>query len=152
PERVPAERMQHLETLHPLHARQDVAHHVVARMPDGQVARRIRVHDQVVVLRLGRAVGSLHHPAFGPDLLPPGLDLLRYVGATAGAAGHGPQILGTQVRDPRWPRSEAPRRPPATSQTAAPPAGRRRPGPTPVRWRGSTPCGWRWSAPGPTSG
>ena len=87
-ERVPAERMQHLEALHALHACEDVAHDVVASVADGEVARRVRVHDQVVVLRLRRAVRRLHHPAFGPDLLPLRLDLLRDIRATSGLCHH----------------------------------------------------------------
>ena len=35
---VPSKRVQHLEPLHSLHAREDVAHHIVARVADGQVA------------------------------------------------------------------------------------------------------------------
>ena len=38
PERIPAKRMQDLKTLHALHARKHIAHHVVARVSDRQVA------------------------------------------------------------------------------------------------------------------
>ena len=79
PERVPAKRMEHLEALHPLHACQHVTHHVIAGVADREVARWVRVHDEVVVLRVGRVVRSLHDPVFGPHLLPLGLDVLGYV-------------------------------------------------------------------------
>ena len=139
--RVPAKRMQHLEALHALHAREHVAHHVVAQMTDRQVARRIGVHHEVVELRLRRAVGRLHDPALDPDLLPLGLDLLRYVRATAGTARHGPQILGMRVRDPRSQPGPAPPRPPEAGRAAGPPAPPQRPAPTPARRPGSAPCG-----------
>ena len=91
-ERVPAKWVQHLEALHPFHPRERVAHHVVARVAHVQVTRGIRIHDQVVVLRLRRVVRRLHDPALGPDLLPLRLDVLRDVNATAGTAGHRVQI------------------------------------------------------------
>ena len=53
-ERVPAERMQHVEAAHPLRARDDVADHVVADVPDVRVPGRVREHLEAVELRLGR--------------------------------------------------------------------------------------------------
>ena len=50
-ERVPAERVQHVEAAHPLHARHHVADDVVADVPDVRVAGRIREHLQAVELR-----------------------------------------------------------------------------------------------------
>src|SRR5256886_12328479 len=60
PEGVPPKRMQHLEALHALHAREDVPHHVVAGVPDREVAGWIRIHDQVVVDRKSTRLNSSH--------------------------------------------------------------------------------------------
>ena len=135
-ERVPAEGMQDLESLHPLHPRQHVAHDVVARMPDRQVTRWVRVHDEVVELRLRRAVGRRQDAAVGPGLLPLRLDLLGYVDATAGTADHELQILGMPLRGPRSRPGPGPRPPPGPRQSAGPRAGPRPPAPTPARWPG----------------
>ena len=52
-ERVPAERMQDVEAAHALHARDDVADHVVADVADVRVPRRVGEHLEAVELRLG---------------------------------------------------------------------------------------------------
>ena len=55
-ERVPAERMQHVEAAHPLHPRHHVADDVVAHVPDVRVAGGIGEHLQAVELRT-RGIG-----------------------------------------------------------------------------------------------
>src|SRR6266568_3071180 len=72
-------------------------------MGDVQVARRVWVHDEVVILRLVGAVVRLHHAVLDPGLLPLGLDLLGHIDATAGTADHGPQILGMPIHGPQMP-------------------------------------------------
>jgi hypothetical protein len=70
PERVPAEGMQHVESLHPLHARDDVANDVIADVADVRVPRRVREHLETVVLRPGWIFGDLKRAGVGPALLP----------------------------------------------------------------------------------
>ena len=69
-ERVPAERMQHVEAAHPLRARHHVADDVVADVADVRVARRVGEHLQAVELRPRRV----------------GLDLERALEASTAAA------------------------------------------------------------------
>ena len=54
-ERVPAERVQHVEAAHPLHARHHVADDVVADVSDVRVSGRVREHLQAVELRPRRS-------------------------------------------------------------------------------------------------
>ena len=78
-ERVPAERMQHVEAAHPLHARDDVANHVVADVADVRVPGRVREHLEAVVLRLGGVLGDLERARIAPPVLPLLLDCLGLV-------------------------------------------------------------------------
>jgi len=50
-ERVPAERVQHVEPAHPFHARADVANDVIAHVADMRVPGRVREHFQAVEFR-----------------------------------------------------------------------------------------------------
>ena len=84
PERVPAERVQHLHALHAAEAADKVPDHVVAHVAHVQLARRVREHDQVVVLRPVTGVVGDQHAALGPDPLPFRLDVLRDVAPPLG--------------------------------------------------------------------
>ena len=53
PERVPADRMQHVEAAHPLVARDDVAPRKGLQVPHVEVSGGIRKHVEAVILRLG---------------------------------------------------------------------------------------------------
>ena len=78
-ERVPAERMQDVEAAHPLHARDDVADHVVADVPDVRVPGRVREHLEAVELRPGGILGDLEGARVAPAVLPLLLDCLGLV-------------------------------------------------------------------------
>ena len=67
-ERVPAERMQHVEAAHPLHARDDVANHVVADVPDVGVPRGVGEHLEAVVLRPGGVLGHFERARRRPSV------------------------------------------------------------------------------------
>ena len=69
-EGVPTERMEHVVTAHPLHARHDVADHVVAHVSDVRVARRVGEHHEAVELRPVRVRGHLEGAALPPAPLP----------------------------------------------------------------------------------
>ena len=86
-ERVPAERMQHVEAEHPLHARDDVANHVVADVPDVGVPRRVGKHLEAVVLRPGGVLRHFERAGIGPAFLPLLLYRLGLV------IGHDPLII-----------------------------------------------------------
>ena len=96
-EGVPAERVEHLVTAHPLEPAEQVTDHVVPHVPHVQIAAGVGIHDEVVVGRPVRDVGCLHHPALAPDLLPLGLDRLGHVAAAlAGCShGHSPPMLAS---------------------------------------------------------
>jgi hypothetical protein len=72
-ERIPPERVQHVEPAHPLQPRNDVADRVVADVSHVRVSGRIREHLEAVILRLGRILGDFEGarrlPAFAPLLL-----------------------------------------------------------------------------------
>ena len=77
-ERVPAHRMEHVEALHPLVAREHVAHRVVADMAHMDAPRRIGEHLEDIGLGARRAVvGARKRAALLPDLLPAGVGLER---------------------------------------------------------------------------
>ena len=78
-ERVPAERMQHVEAAHPLRPRHHVADDVVPDVPDVRVARRVREHLQAVELRTRRVDLDLERARRRPLLLPLLVELLRLV-------------------------------------------------------------------------
>src|SRR5215469_1544445 len=69
-ERVPAHRMQHVEALRALVARDDVAHRVVADVADVQFPRRIGKHLEHVIFRARRVGLDLEALALAPDPLP----------------------------------------------------------------------------------
>ena len=75
-ERIPPERVQDVEALHPLGARHHVADDVVADVADVRVARRIREHLQAVELRARRVDGDLEGAAFAPVRLPLAVECL----------------------------------------------------------------------------
>ena len=78
-EGVPPERVQHVEALQPLQARDDVADDVVADVPDVRVPGRIREHFQAVELRLGVILGNFKRMGRGPMLLPLLVEFLRMI-------------------------------------------------------------------------
>ena len=94
-EGVPAERVQDVEPPHPLHARDDVADHVVADVSDVGVPRRIGEHDEAVVLGAPRLFGHLEGALVGPAPPPLLFDGLRIV------VGHGGQLDRDEGSDPR---------------------------------------------------
>jgi len=69
-EGVPTERMEHVVTAHPLHARHDVADHVVAHVSDVGVAGRVGEHHEAVELRPVGVRGHLEGAALPPAPLP----------------------------------------------------------------------------------
>ncbi len=79
PEGVPTERVQDVEAAHALHARDDVADHVVADVSDVGVPRRVREHLEAVELRLVGILSDLEGAAVAPPLLPLLLDCLGFV-------------------------------------------------------------------------
>ncbi len=79
PERVPSERVQHIEPAHPFHARDDVADHVVADVSDVRVPRWVGKHLQAVELRPGVVLGDLEGTLAPPALLPLLFDCLGFV-------------------------------------------------------------------------
>jgi hypothetical protein len=87
PERVPPERVQHVEALHPLQAGDDVADHVVADVADVRVTGRVREHFEAVEFRPGAVDFHLEGAGVGPALLPLLLDdlglIVRHVATTS---------------------------------------------------------------------
>ena len=75
-ERVPPERVQHVEAAHALHARHHVADDVVADVPDVRVPGRVREHLEAVELRPLRVGLDLEGARRGPLLLPLLVELL----------------------------------------------------------------------------
>ncbi len=69
-EGIPAEGMQHAEALRPLVARDDIAHHVVAHVPDMDAPRRIGKHLKHIVFRLVAIRGGEKSLLLLPNLLP----------------------------------------------------------------------------------
>ncbi len=69
-ERIPAHRVQHVEALRALIARDDVAHRVVAHVADMQLARRVGEHLEDIVFRARAVDGDVERAAFLPDRLP----------------------------------------------------------------------------------
>ncbi len=86
-ERVPAERVQHVEALHPLQAGDDVADHVVADVADVGVSRGIREHLEAVELRPRPIDLDLEGAGSGPARLP---FLLDGLGRVIGQGSVGP--------------------------------------------------------------
>ena len=79
-ERVPSDRMQHVETAHPLVTRHRIADRVVPHVAHVQRARRIREHFEQVVFRARRVViDGAKRLLLLPHLLPLCLDTLRIV-------------------------------------------------------------------------
>ncbi len=78
-EGVPAERMQHVEAAHPLHAGEHVADHVVAEVPHVRVPRRVREHLQTVELRPGVVLRHFEGTLAPPAFLPLPFDCLGFV-------------------------------------------------------------------------
>ena len=80
PERIEADREEHVVAVHPAEAGQRVARGDDVPVPDVQVARRIRVHRQQVVLG-SRVVDQVRlvQPELGPARLPARLDRRRVV-------------------------------------------------------------------------
>ncbi len=83
PERVPAKRVQDVETLQPLQPRDDVADDVVADVPDVRVPGRVGEHLEAVELRLRGVFGDFKRPGLGPVRLPFLVEFLRMI------IGHG---------------------------------------------------------------
>ncbi len=78
-EGVPAKGMENVEPAHPLHARDDVADHVVADVPDMRMPRWVREHLEAVELRLGEVLGHLERARVAPAFLPLFLYCLGFV-------------------------------------------------------------------------
>ncbi len=89
-ERIPAHRMQHVESAQPLVARHCVANRVVAHVAHVQSAGRIGKHfEHVVLLARGVAIHGVKRALLVPNLLPFGFDLLGIVFGQ----GHFPRVL-----------------------------------------------------------
>src|SRR5688500_10151237 len=71
--------MQDVESLEPLHARDDVADDVVAHVAVVRMARGIRGHLKAVVLGLGRIFCDFEGTSVSPTLLPLLVEFLRVV-------------------------------------------------------------------------
>jgi hypothetical protein len=69
-ERIPAERVQHVEPAQALHPRHDVTDDVVADVSHVRVPGRVREHLQAVELRALRIGGDFEGTVGGPLLLP----------------------------------------------------------------------------------
>ena len=78
-ERVPADRVHHVEAAHRLAARDDVGDAVVADVPDVDVARGVGQHLEAVELGPLRVLRDLEGPLVRPPLLPARLDRLEVV-------------------------------------------------------------------------
>ena len=76
-ERVPPERVQHVEAPHALHPRHHVADDVVAHVPDVRVAGRVREHLEAVELRPRRVRLDLEGTRLRPLFLPLLVQALR---------------------------------------------------------------------------
>ena len=92
PEGIEPDREEHVDAVHPPETGERVARGDDVPVPDVQVARRVRIHGQQVVLGLVRVrqVG-LVQPELIPALLPARLDDGRVVAFDTGArfGGHG---------------------------------------------------------------
>src|SRR6266704_892944 len=75
-EGVPAHRMHHVESAHPLHTRHDVPYRIVAHVAHVQRTGRIRQHLQNVILGLRRVRLRLEYARLCPALLPLFLDFV----------------------------------------------------------------------------
>ena len=82
-EGVPADRVHHVEALHPLGSSHHVGDAVVADVAHVDVARGIGQHLQAVELGPFRVFRDLEGALLGPVLLPARLDLVEVV------VGHG---------------------------------------------------------------
>jgi hypothetical protein len=83
-ERVPAHRMQHVETARALVARHDVAERVIAHVAHMDAARRIRKHLKHVIFR-ARGIGAhAERRALFPGLLPAGFRLIEIISSHDG--------------------------------------------------------------------
>ena len=69
-ERVPTHRMQHVEALGAAIAGDEIAHRIIAHMPDMQLARRVREHFEDVIFRPRRILARRERAALLPDPLP----------------------------------------------------------------------------------
>ncbi len=78
-ESIPAHGMQHVETLHGLETRHNIADGIVAHMAHMDLARGIREHFKHVVLRLVMVHFDLEAAGFIPDLLPLLFNFFRIV-------------------------------------------------------------------------
>ena len=78
-ERVPPERVQHVEALQPFQPGDDVADDVVADVADVRVSRGIREHLQAVELRHRRVFDDLEGARVAPAGLPFRVECLRMV-------------------------------------------------------------------------
>ncbi len=78
-ERVPAERMQHVEAAQPFHARANVADDVVADVANVGVPRRVREHDEAVELLARQVLIDLERAGLRPRGLPFLVQLLRLI-------------------------------------------------------------------------
>jgi hypothetical protein len=71
--------MQHVEPAHPLHARHDVANHVVADVADMRVPGGVGEHLEAVVLGSVGVFGDFERTRVAPAVLPLLLDCLGLV-------------------------------------------------------------------------
>ena len=69
-ERVPSHRVQDIEALRAAVAGDQIAHRVVAHMPDMQLAGRVGEHFEDIVFRPPGLGGDLEEPLLAPDALP----------------------------------------------------------------------------------
>ena len=98
-ERIPAHRMENVETLHPLEASDDVSRGVTDGMADVQPRPRwVGEHVEDVVFRQIGSLARLEEFLFLPVALPLRLDFLRVVGHRLAFPRPGPGLTGRQDR------------------------------------------------------
>jgi hypothetical protein len=78
-ERVPPERVQHVEAAHPLHPRDDIADRVIPDVSHVRVSRGVREHLEAVELGLVRILADFERTRGAPAFLPLGFDCLGFV-------------------------------------------------------------------------
>ena len=89
PERIPAQRLQHVLALHALEARDHIADRVIAQVADMQRPRRIRQHRQAVILRTRIVLAHIERMRARPVRLRSSLDRARIVGVGGRSGGAG---------------------------------------------------------------
>src|SRR5437763_17195233 len=87
-EGIPSHRMQHVKALGTAIAGDEIAHRVIADMPDMELARGVRKHLEDIIFRPRRILARDEAVALPPDALP-----FRLVFAKAVARRAGPPAI-----------------------------------------------------------